>query len=114
MPRFLCMITAPSDSCGLACSYMVIATVFSRPQLNAVLGKLEKEASETWKRQFNPAGGRSAWEVLDLGDVIVHVMSAEARRYYDLESFYGGGMPEDLPFLTDEEKRARDVWTTSL
>lgn len=29
------------------------------------------------------------WEVLDFGDVVVHVMSEEMRSYYDMESFYG-------------------------
>lgn len=32
---------------------------------------------------------RGTWEVLDFGDVVVHVMSAEKREYYDLEGFYG-------------------------
>lgn len=27
--------------------------------------------------------------MLDFGDVVVHVMSAEKREYYDLEGFYG-------------------------
>jgi ribosome-associated protein len=96
------------------CSYMVIATVFSRPQLNAVLGKVEKQAAEVWGRALNPATGRSSWEVLDLGDVLVHVMSVDARRYYNLEGFYNEGSPVELPFLSEEEKQQRgDVWTTA-
>jgi len=31
----------------------VFVTVFSRPQLGAVLGKMEKEAAEKWDRQLN-------------------------------------------------------------
>lgn len=27
--------------------------------------------------------------MLDYGDVVVHVMTAEERDYYDIESFYG-------------------------
>ena len=33
---------------------------------------------------------RSTWEVLDFGDVILHLFSAEEREYYDLEGFYNG------------------------
>ena len=32
---------------------------------------------------------RGEWEVLDFGDAVVHVFTAEQRGYYDLESFYG-------------------------
>lgn len=93
---------------------MVIATVFSRPQLNAVLGKMEKAVEETWKREYTLTSGRSAWEALDMGDVLVHIMSEEARHYYNLEGLYEGGVPVDLPFLTAEDRAKRDVWTTKL
>jgi ribosome-associated protein len=67
--------------------YMVIATVFSRPQLNAMLAKIEKEAAETFdRRPASPAAGTSAWELLDYGDVVVHVLTADQREYYDLVS----------------------------
>lgn len=33
--------------------YMVLCTVFSRPQLNAVLGKMEKEATEVYSRALS-------------------------------------------------------------
>jgi len=65
--------------------YMVIATVFSRPQLNAMLAKIEKEAEETFdRRPASSAAGTSAWELLDFGDVVVHVLTADQREYYDL------------------------------
>ena len=32
---------------------------------------------------------RGEWEVLDFGDAVIHVFTAEQREYYDLESFYG-------------------------
>lgn len=81
---------------------MVLATVFSRPQLTAVLGKLERSAAQDWDRKFTPTGGRSSWEMLDLGDVIVNVMSEDARLYYDLEGLYSNGTPVDLPFTREK------------
>jgi len=47
---------------------------------------------------------RSAWEVLDYGDVVVHVLTPEQRDFYDLESFYGAAEEIDLPFLREEPK----------
>ena len=34
--------------------------------------------------------GDSDWVLLDLGDVIVHVMTAAARQFYDLERLWKG------------------------
>ena len=34
-------------------------------------------------------GPAAAWQVLDYFDVIVHVMRADAREKYDLESLWG-------------------------
>jgi len=67
--------------------YMVMATVFSRPQLGAVLAKVEKEAADAFGRApAASASGRSEWELLDFGDVVVHVLTAQQREYYDLVS----------------------------
>lgn len=105
----------------MPCSYMVIATVFSRPQLNAVLGKIERAAAEEWGRKFTPTGGRSSWEMLDLGDVIVNVMSEDARLYYDLEGLYAQGTPVDLPFtrqkpagVSQDGPSGVEQWSTTL
>ena len=55
---------------------------------------------------------RSAWEVLDYGDVVVHVMTPEQRDFYDLESFYGAAEEVDLPFLKEEQKFGGDWMKT--
>ncbi len=34
----------------------------------------------------------------DFGDVVVHVLTAEQRERYNLESFYGAAEEVDLPF----------------
>ena len=36
-------------------------------------------------------GGRSAeWMLVDLGDIVVHVMHPTVRSYYNLEELWGG------------------------
>lgn len=65
--------------------YMIIVTVFSKPQLGAMLAKVEKTAEEMFgRRPAQPAQGRSSWELLDFGDVVVNVLTADQREYYDL------------------------------
>ena len=85
--------------CCSWCSYMVVVSVFSRPQLGAVLARLEESAQEKHGRtpQAETRPGKSEWEVLDFGDVVVHVMSPRQREFYDLESFYGDAVEVPLP-----------------
>lgn len=71
---------------------MVIATVFSRPQLNAILAKITKEAKDVYGRELgHNVPGRTAWELLDYGDVVVHVLTADQRDFYDLVRGREGG-----------------------
>lgn len=94
--------------------YKIFATVFSRPQLSAILAKVEKEAEEKFgRRPAAAADGRSEWELLDYGDVVVHVMTAQQRDYYDLEGFYGAAEELELPFMREEEK-AGPAWETRM
>ena len=64
----------------------VIATMLNPRQVDAVVAALEKERK---KRDLPRLGidGRSSsgWVVLDYGDLIVHLMTADQREYYGLE-----------------------------
>ncbi|KAK9823936.1 hypothetical protein WJX72_006499 [[Myrmecia] bisecta] len=96
-------------------SYMMFVTVFSKPQLNAIIGKIEKEAAENWGRVITGANpGRGEWEVLDFGDVVIHAFTSEQRDYYDLESFYGAAEEVELKFLAEERQTQSLGWQKSL
>lgn len=82
-------------------SYMVLVTVYSRPQLLAVLARIEKAAAEDFQREKDNLPGSSPWEAIDFGDVIVHIFTEEQRELYDLESFYATAEDIELPFLSD-------------
>jgi ribosome-associated protein len=93
--------------------FMVFATAFSRPQLNAMLGRVMKEAETRYGRR--PAGesiGASTWELLDYGDVVVHVLSPDQRDYYDLEGFYGAAEEVELDF--ERPAGAGPQWDTKV
>jgi ribosome-associated protein len=81
-------------------SYLVLVTVYSRPQLGAVLAKAEAAGaapphSRDLGGQTNP--GRSAWECLDFGDVVLHALTPAQREFYDLDSFYGAAAEVPVP-----------------
>jgi ribosome-associated protein len=94
-------------------SYMVFCTVFSKPQLLAVLSRMEKLGlEEQWDRLKQNQPGNSTWECLDFGSVLVHVMTPEQREYYDIESFYATCEDVILPFQK-EEAPTMPSWTTA-
>jgi ribosome silencing factor RsfS/YbeB/iojap len=87
-------------------SYMVICTVFSKPQLMAVLARMDKAATEEWDRTKQNSVGSSPWEVMDYGDVVVHVFTAEQRDYYDIDSYYAAAEEVELPFEVETSSGA--------
>jgi ribosome-associated protein len=69
--------------------YFVLATGTSTPHLNALTEELDT-ARKNARLKMRRKGGRSVsgWEVLDFGDVMVHVMTPELREFYALEQLW--------------------------
>lgn len=69
--------------------YFVLATGTSTPHLNALTEELDS-ARKNARLKMRRKGGRSVsgWEVLDFGDVMVHVMTPELREFYALEQLW--------------------------
>ena len=71
--------------------YMVIATGTSNRQINAMLDKVREEVKKQGAKPLGEEGkGDSDWVLLDLDLVIVHMMTASARQFYDLERLWAG------------------------
>ncbi|MBI3415283.1 MAG: ribosome silencing factor [Verrucomicrobia bacterium] len=71
--------------------YLVIATGTSEPHLRAIRDEVADRLREDHDSSPRAEDGsiHTAWVVLDYFDVIVHVMRAEEREKYDLESLWG-------------------------
>ncbi|KMY00923.1 ribosome-associated protein IOJAP [Pseudomonas syringae KCTC 12500] len=71
--------------------YMLICTGTSNRQLNALVDNVRDKVKAAGLKPLSEEGkGDSDWVLLDLGDVIVHVMTAAARQFYDLERLWQG------------------------
>lgn len=79
-----------------------------------MLVKMEQEAAARFGRVLgsNQQIGRTTWELLDFGSVVVNVMTEDQRQHYDLESFYQAAEALELPFAADGAGSAS--WTTKL
>ena len=71
--------------------FMITATGTSNRQISAMLEKVREMVKAQGVRPLGEEGkGDSDWVLLDLDDVIVHMMTASARQFYDLERLWQG------------------------
>lgn len=74
--------------------YFVIATVNSSAQWQGIFKQVNEFAKKNGleTRQSNkkmPSG--DDWNLIDMGAIVVHLMSKEARAFYDLEKLWHAG-----------------------
>ena len=69
--------------------YMVIASGTSSRHVKALVDNVLESSKDKGVPPFGIEGRESSdWVLLDLGDVVVHVMLKEAREFYDLERLW--------------------------
>jgi ribosome-associated protein len=78
--------------------YMIVATAESARQTKALARNVEEKLREMGVRTHGVEGEQTGeWVLVDLGEVIVHVMQPAVRAYYNLESLWGGRPPSPHP-----------------
>ena len=68
--------------------YFIIATANSQPQLNALERNIAEKLLEIGVRPSSIEGPSPRWVLVNLGAIIVHLMTQEARDFYDLEGLW--------------------------
>lgn len=75
--------------------FMVIASATSSRHVRSLADNVVVEAKANGVRSSHVEGGAASdWILVDLGDVVVHVMMQATREFYDLERFW-----RDAPHL---------------
>ncbi len=81
--------------------YFVIATAVSTPQVKGLTGNVREKIKEIFEKI--PSGVendvKNSWNLLDYGDVVVHIMHFEQRETYKIEKFWNHAL-----------KVEREVW----
>ena len=74
------------------CEYIIIATVTSKPHLEAVEDEISTQLKKIGVYKSNRDGGESmTWRVADYGSFLVHIMTQEARDFYALDKIFSFG-----------------------
>ena len=72
------------------CEFFIVMSAPSAVRVKAIVDHIEDTVETAGLRTKNKEGYQDAlWVLLDLGDVIVHVLHEETRKYYNLENLWG-------------------------
>jgi len=70
---------------------VVIASGDSGRQLNALADRVQERVKALGARVYGVEGASGGeWVLVDLGDVVVHIMHPAVRSFYNLEEVWGG------------------------
>lgn len=66
--------------------YVVVATAIAAKHGAMLVGELKKEVAK-FDEKFLHVDDGDSWTIIDMGDVLIHLMSEEYRRRYNVEEF---------------------------
>lgn len=77
--------------------YMIVASGTSSRHVQALVEDVTEKAREAGHRPIGIEGEEGGeWILLDLADVLVHVMLPKVREFYNLEKLWSFGAASDL------------------
>jgi ribosome-associated protein len=86
---------------------VVIASGDSTRQVKALADNVQEKVRENGARVYGVEGEAAGdWVLVDLGDVVVHIMHPTARDFYNLEEVWGG-KPVRLRRAAPKKTKAR-------
>jgi ribosome-associated protein len=90
---------------------VVIASGDSTRQVKALADNVQDKVRENGARVYGVEGeANGEWVLVDLGDIVVHIMHPTVRDFYNLEEVWGGKpvkMTKAAPAKAAPKKRAR-------
>ena len=73
---------------------VIIASADSARQLKALSSNVQEKAKAAGRRVYGVEGEDGGdWVLIDLGDIVVHIMQPAVRTHYNLEELWGQPKP---------------------
>ena len=86
---------------------VIIASADSARQLKALAGNLQEKAKAAGGRVYGVEGEEGGdWALIDLGDIVVHIMQPAVRSHYNLEELWGQPKPRKARASRTGRRRA--------
>jgi len=83
---------------------MIVVTGTSQRHVRSLAESVRLSAKDAGHPPLGIEGGDSSdWVLVDLGDVIVHVMTDESREFYSLEKLWSVGPDKEAPLSSAGE-----------
>lgn len=83
----------------------LIVTGANSPQVGAIADEVERKMTEAGQKPLRRENG-SEWILIDYSDLVVHIQSAELRRYYMLDRLWNDCPVIKLDLEVDEKSHA--------
>ena len=84
------VLTLEVGDLSVVADCFILCTANSTPHLKALAQRVRKDVSRaTGVKPHTDGEVDSAWIVLDYGNVVVHILTAEMREKYQLEKLWG-------------------------
>lgn len=80
---------------------MIIASADSNRQTRALANNVQEKVKAGGSAVYGMEGEETGeWVLVDLGDVLVHIMQANVRIHYNLEELWAGAITEKIKKIT--------------
>jgi len=77
---------------------MIIVSGTSSRHVKSIASNIASEAKKAGNKPLGMEGGdQGEWVLVDLGDIVVHVMQPQVRQFYDLEKLWSFDDDMDAP-----------------
>ncbi len=87
--------------------WMVVVTGTSARHVKSLASEVVEKSKEAGVRPLGMEGEEDGnWILVDLGDVLAHVMTRESRDFYALEKLWGIADPEELADSENQDDQA--------
>jgi ribosome-associated protein len=90
--------------------YMIVASADSARQTKALARNVAERVKEAGGNVIGLEGDQTGeWVLVDLGDVVVHIMQPAIRDYYNLEQLWGGEAPRKVSPLRPQPRASDSI-----